>query len=186
MKDTIYDVLTKARQRSEGLTSCVDEHDLTAQHSRLMSPLVWDLAHIGNQEELWLLRAVGGQEPMHPEIDDLYDAFEHPRAERPALPLLSPAQSRRYIATVRDRAVDLRERVLGDCDAGLATKDVATRYRDSPAWARGGTEQLGPAANGTGEGRSYGTADPRRMQGQHAPLRLGQRSMSRRSAAGPA
>ena len=48
-----------------------------------MSPLVWDLAHIANQEELWLLREVGGREPMHPEIDPLYDAFEHPRAERP-------------------------------------------------------------------------------------------------------
>jgi hypothetical protein len=23
-----------------------------------MSPLVWDLAHVGQQEELWLLRAV--------------------------------------------------------------------------------------------------------------------------------
>ena len=48
-----------------------------------MSPLVWDLAHIANQEELWLLREVGGRESMHPEIDPLYDAFEHPRAERP-------------------------------------------------------------------------------------------------------
>ena len=30
--------------------------ELMAQHSPLMSPLVWDLAHIGNYEELWLLR----------------------------------------------------------------------------------------------------------------------------------
>ncbi len=45
-----------------------------------MSPLVWDLAHIANQEELWLLRAVGGRDAIHPEIDPLYDAFEHPRA----------------------------------------------------------------------------------------------------------
>ena len=57
-----------------------------------MSPLVWDLAHIGNQEELWLLRNLGGREPMHPEIDPLYDAFEHPRAERPTLPLLPPGR----------------------------------------------------------------------------------------------
>lgn len=48
-----------------------------------MSPLVWDLAHIGNQEELWLLRAVGGREAMRPEIDGLYDAFEHSRAVGP-------------------------------------------------------------------------------------------------------
>ncbi|MFF5468315.1 ergothioneine biosynthesis protein EgtB [Streptomyces achromogenes] len=99
--------LTTARARTTLLTTCVDEPDLTAQHSPLMSPLVWDLAHIGNQEELWLLRAVGGREAMRPEIDSLYDAFEHPRAERPSLPLLPPAEARRYAAEVRGRALDL-------------------------------------------------------------------------------
>ena len=76
-------MLVAARQRTQGLTGCLDDDDLMRQHSPLMSPLVWDLAHVGNQEELWLLRDVGGREPMHPEIDQLYDAFEHPRAERP-------------------------------------------------------------------------------------------------------
>ncbi|MGP4089023.1 ergothioneine biosynthesis protein EgtB [Streptomyces sp. KR55] len=99
--------LTTARERTTLLTSCVEEPDLTAQHSPLMSPLVWDLAHIGNQEELWLLRAVAGQEAIRPEIDNLYDAFEHPRAERPSLPLLPPAEARRYAAEVRGRALDV-------------------------------------------------------------------------------
>ena len=106
-RDHIAAVLTAARTRSLALTSCVDESELTTQHSRLMSPLVWDLAHVGSQEEIWLLRAVGGNEPMRPEIDSLYDAFQHPRADRPALPLLSPQEARSYIATVRDRALDL-------------------------------------------------------------------------------
>ncbi|OIK23760.1 ergothioneine biosynthesis protein EgtB [Streptomyces malaysiense] len=101
--------LTTARDRTTLLTTCVDEPDLTAQHSPLMSPLVWDLAHIGNQEELWLLRAVGGREAMRPEIDGLYDAFEHPRAERPSLPLLPPAEARRYAAEVRGRVLDVLE-----------------------------------------------------------------------------
>ncbi|GGV20718.1 hercynine oxygenase [Streptomyces filipinensis] len=99
--------LTRARARTTLLTSCVEDPDLTAQHSPLMSPLVWDLAHIGNQEELWLLRAVGGRDAMRPEIDSLYDAFEHPRAERPSLPLLAPGQARRYAAEVRGRVMDL-------------------------------------------------------------------------------
>ena len=43
-----------ARERTALLTDCVEDPELTAQHSPLMSPLVWDLAHIGNQEELWL------------------------------------------------------------------------------------------------------------------------------------
>src|SRR5215471_1905163 len=110
IREQAYTVLHGARRRSLALTSCVDEQELVAQHSPLMSPLVWDLAHIGNQEELWLLRAVGGDDPMRPEIDGLYNAFEHPRAERPTLPLLAPPEARGYLATVRDRAVDLLER----------------------------------------------------------------------------
>jgi len=103
--------LIAARDRTTLLTTAVDEGDLVKQHSPLMSPLVWDLAHIANQEELWLLRAVGGHDPMHPEIDPLYDAFEHPRAERPTLPLLSPAEARRYGHEVRGRVLDLIEQV---------------------------------------------------------------------------
>ena len=101
--------LTTARDRTTLLTSCVEDPDLTAQHSPLMSPLVWDLAHIGNQEELWLLRNVAGREAMRPEIDGLYDAFEHPRAERPKLPLLPPDEARRYAGEVRGRVLDLLE-----------------------------------------------------------------------------
>ena len=88
----------------------MDEDDLVRQHSPLMSPLVWDLAHIANQEELWLLREVGGRDSMHPEIDPLYDAFEHPRSERPTLPLLPPGEARAYGHEVRGRVLDLLER----------------------------------------------------------------------------
>ena len=111
LRDEIATRLITARTRTSGLTDCVDEADLIRQHSPLMSPLVWDLAHVANQEELWLLRGVGGLEPMHPEIDPLYDAFEHPRAKRPTLPLLPPAQARSYASDVRGRVLDLLERV---------------------------------------------------------------------------
>ena len=75
--------LERARARTAGLTDAVDDDDLVRQHSPLMSPLVWDLAHVGNQEELWLVRDVGGRDPVRQDIDQLYDAFKHPAA-RPA------------------------------------------------------------------------------------------------------
>src|SRR5258708_33483651 len=103
--------LIPGRDRPGALTAGADEADLVRQHSPLMSPLVWALAHVANQEELWLLRGVGGREPMHPEIDPLYDAFEHPRATRPSLPLLPPAEARSYASDVRGRVFDLLERV---------------------------------------------------------------------------
>ncbi|MCM6777187.1 ergothioneine biosynthesis protein EgtB [Nocardia sp. CDC159] len=107
LRERIARVLARSRARTATLTDCLDEAELVAQHSRLMSPLVWDLAHIGNQEELWLVRDVGGREPVRADIDHLYDAFQHPRADRPALPLLDPAEARDYVGTVRQKVWDV-------------------------------------------------------------------------------
>ncbi|MFD3594603.1 ergothioneine biosynthesis protein EgtB [Nocardia sp. NPDC058640] len=107
MRARIADVLSRARRRTTLLTDSVDEADLVAQHSPLMSPLVWDLAHIGNQEELWLVRDVGGREAVRADIDELYDAFKHARSNRPSLPLLNPEQARGYIGSVRDKVLDV-------------------------------------------------------------------------------
>ncbi len=120
--------LLAARDRTTLLTTAIDEPDLVKQHSPLMSPLVWDLAHIANQEELWLLREVGGRDPLHPEIDPLYDAFEHPRAERPTLPLLAPGEARGYGHEVRGRVLDLLERAAFRDGAGRLRR-VAHRQR---------------------------------------------------------
>ena len=107
LKQYVADELERSRARSVGLTTAVlDEAELLAQHSRLMSPLVWDLAHVGNYEELWLLREAAGVEAMRPELDDIYDAFEHPRATRPTLPLLQPDEAGDYIGLVRRKVLD--------------------------------------------------------------------------------
>ncbi|GIG87297.1 ergothioneine biosynthesis protein EgtB [Plantactinospora endophytica] len=111
LRDRIATELGRARDRSVRLTEAVDDDDLVRQHSPIMSPLVWDLAHIGNQEELWLLRDVGGRTPVRQDIDELYDAFKHPRKDRPALPLLGPTEARRYVGTVRDKVFDLLDGV---------------------------------------------------------------------------
>ena len=55
MHEDIAGNLDRARARTLQLTD-LDDPTLLAQHDPLMSPLVWDLAHIGQQEELWLLR----------------------------------------------------------------------------------------------------------------------------------
>ncbi|MFC4059208.1 DinB family protein, partial [Planomonospora corallina] len=112
IKERVAAELEAVRRRSLGLTvEVLDPAELTAQHSPLMSPLVWDLAHVGNYEEQWLVRLAAGDAPLRPEIDRLYDAFEHPRAERVALPLLPPDEARGYIAQVRSRVLDSLERV---------------------------------------------------------------------------
>jgi gamma-glutamyl hercynylcysteine S-oxide synthase len=106
--------LESGRRRSLDLLAPVPDAELVRQHSPIMSPLVWDLAHVGNYEELWLLRAVSGAPPIDASLDDLYDAFRHPRPDRPALPLLGPNEARHYIAGVRARALDVLDRVEFD------------------------------------------------------------------------
>jgi gamma-glutamyl hercynylcysteine S-oxide synthase len=110
LRDHLAAELLRTRERSRRLTDAVDDDDLVRQHSRLMSPLVWDLAHVGNQEELWLVRDVGGMEPLREDIDQLYDAFQHPRADRPQLPLLGPTEARGYVGEVRDKVLHVLER----------------------------------------------------------------------------
>jgi iron(II)-dependent oxidoreductase len=73
--------------------------------------LCWDLAHIAHYEELWLLRALSDIAPTNEAYDDLYDAFKHPRRERPSLPILDPDGARAFAAHVRARTLDLLERV---------------------------------------------------------------------------
>jgi iron(II)-dependent oxidoreductase len=116
LREHVATELERARRRSAVLTDAVDDADLVRQHSPLMSPLVWDLAHIGNQEELWLVRDVGGREPVREDIDHLYDAFKHARRDRPQLPLLNPAEARAYVATVRDKVLDVVDRLPASPD----------------------------------------------------------------------
>ncbi|MBA2773205.1 MAG: ergothioneine biosynthesis protein EgtB [Nocardioidaceae bacterium] len=107
LRSRVAEALARSRDRSIALTDAVDDDDLVRQHSKLMSPLVWDLAHVGNQEELWLVRDVGGRDPVRADIDELYDAFKHARSDRPALPLLEPAEARTYLHQVRDKVLDV-------------------------------------------------------------------------------
>jgi iron(II)-dependent oxidoreductase len=118
VRETVARQLDDARRRTLRLTD-LDEPTLLAQHDPLMSPLVWDLAHIGQQEELWLLRAGDPARSgmLAPDIDSLYDAFKHARADRPALPLLPPVAAREYCHEVRSAVLDLLDRTPDEAEA---------------------------------------------------------------------
>jgi gamma-glutamyl hercynylcysteine S-oxide synthase len=128
MHDTVVRDLERARSRTLHLTN-LDEPILVAQHDPLMSPLVWDLAHVGQQEELWLLRGgdLGRPGMLAPEIDSLYDAFKHPRASRPSLPLMPPVEARAYDHEVRGRVLDVIERTPAD---GLFTAGMVVQHEE--------------------------------------------------------
>lgn len=93
--------LETARSRTLGMLAGLPEAELVRQHSPLMSPFVWDVAHVANYEEQWLLRALGGYAFTDAVFDAIYDAFQHPRRTRSQLPLLAPADAFAYAARVR-------------------------------------------------------------------------------------
>jgi iron(II)-dependent oxidoreductase len=110
-KAAIADLLGEARRLTLALVEPLDEAQLNAVYSPLLSPLAWDLGHIANFEELWLVQTIGDREPMHGELAHFYDAIENPRRERGELPILRDAELRAYMADVRVRTLEVLERV---------------------------------------------------------------------------
>ena len=149
MRDLVVRDLEQARNRTLGLTD-LDDPTLVTQHDPLMSPLVWDLAHVGQQEELWLLRVGDPARPgmLPPAVDALYDVFKHPRAERPSLPLLPPVEARAYDHEVRGRVLDLIEHTPADelftAAWSFSTRNSTTRR----CWPRCNCGRAPPRAAG--------------------------------------
>jgi iron(II)-dependent oxidoreductase len=97
--------LGEVRERTLALVAHLPARDLERVLDPIMSPLVWDLAHIAAYEDLWLAHRLGGLELLHPELAAMYDAFETPRAVRGTLPLLDAGGARAYLAEVRERTL---------------------------------------------------------------------------------
>ena len=105
----ITELLAEARERTLYLLSAVLDEDLRTQHDPLMSPIVWDLGHIGHFEEVWLLKNASSGAVGSEGLEGIYNPFENPRAVRDSLPLPQRAEAEEYLAGVR-------ERVLGTLD----------------------------------------------------------------------
>jgi iron(II)-dependent oxidoreductase len=106
----IATALEEARRRTLDLVAPLSDADVETAHSALMSPLVWDLAHIAAYEDLWLVHRHGREPLLHPEWAAMYDAFETPRAVRGDLPLLDRGEALAYLAEVRERALEVLAR----------------------------------------------------------------------------
>ena len=106
--------LEEARRRTFALVEPVRDDDLDRVHSRLMSPLAWDLGHIAAFEDLWLCRAAGGLELLRPDLARVYDADETPRADRGSLDYLPAAEVRDYMDAVRERSLAILDGFDGD------------------------------------------------------------------------
>jgi gamma-glutamyl hercynylcysteine S-oxide synthase len=105
MSASLVDALDAARERTLGLVAHLSDADLERQIDPIMSPLVWDLAHIAAYEDLWLVHRFAGEPLLRPDVAARYDAFETPRAVRGQIELLDAAGARDYLAQVRERVL---------------------------------------------------------------------------------
>jgi gamma-glutamyl hercynylcysteine S-oxide synthase len=105
MRDRIVDSLQEVRRRTLDLVAHLPARDLERQVDPIMSPLVWDLAHIAAYEDLWLVHRFAGAPLLRPDLAARYDAFETPRAVRGEIELLDTAGAREYMDTVRARVL---------------------------------------------------------------------------------
>ncbi len=111
----VVGALEEARERTLALVASLSPADLERVHSPLMSPLVWDLAHIAAYEDLWLVHRYGERPLLRDDLAATYDAFETPRAVRGDIELLDSARAREYLSDVRARAIEvIDERGVGD------------------------------------------------------------------------
>jgi gamma-glutamyl hercynylcysteine S-oxide synthase len=122
-KAAIAEHLSEARQRTLELVEPLDDEQLNRVYSPLLSPLAWDLGHIANFEELWLVQTIAEREPMRGDLGRFYDAIENPRTTRGELPILRDAELRAYMADVRKRTLE----VLDSAEIGPGADDPLLR-----------------------------------------------------------
>ena len=112
------DLLRRTRERTLELAAAISDEDLERQIDPIMSPLVWDIAHIAAYEDLWLVHRGGGEPLLRPELAALYDAFETPRAVRGEIDQLNASEAREYLAAVRERAIEVAAQQAVDEEIG--------------------------------------------------------------------
>jgi gamma-glutamyl hercynylcysteine S-oxide synthase len=107
LKTSIAERLDEARRHTLKLIEPLSHEQLNRVYSPILSPLIWDLGHIANFEELWLVRNIGGREPLRGDLGELYDAIEQPRKIRGELPILRADEVRPYMEGVRERTLEV-------------------------------------------------------------------------------
>src|SRR4051794_27474505 len=103
MRAETVDAMEQVRRRTLDLVGHLSAAQLERQVDPIMSPLVWDLAHIAAYEDLWLVHRFAGAPLLRPDLAARYDAFETPRTVRGEIEILDTAGARAYLADVRDR-----------------------------------------------------------------------------------
>lgn len=149
MQDAAHEALADARHRTLGLVAHLEPAELEQVFTPILSPLAWDLGHIAAYEDLWLNHRLAGRPVLHPELAELYDAFETPRASRGEARFLRGEELHEYLDEVRARALEapLTDRALHELvvrhelqHTETMLQALAAGNRLPPGWERAESE----------------------------------------------
>src|SRR3954452_4387253 len=110
MAGDILDTMQAVRRRTFDLVGHLAAAELERQVDPIMSPLVWDLAHIAAYEDFWLVHRFSREPLLRPDLAARYDAFETPRAVRGEIEILDTAGALAYLRAVRSRTLQVLDR----------------------------------------------------------------------------
>lgn len=108
-REAITERLADARRRTLDLISVLDSATLRRQHIPILSPMVWDVGHIGNFEEQWIGQRLAGLPPVADGFQKMFDPVANPRPTRAALPLPTGEELAGYLARVREQTLRVLE-----------------------------------------------------------------------------
>jgi iron(II)-dependent oxidoreductase len=103
--------LEQTRAATLQLVEGLSDDDVHRPVDPIMSPLVWDLAHIAAYEDLWAVHRLGSEPLLRDDLAATYDAFETPRAVRGDIELLDRIAAIGYMEDVRSRTLRVLEDV---------------------------------------------------------------------------
>lgn len=103
-RHAIIDGLARVRQRTLDIVSPLSDAGMRTQHSPIMSPVIWDLGHIAEFEDLWLVQRLG-EVSSESTLAEAYDAMRTPRSARGDLDLPDRNATLDRLTRVRERAL---------------------------------------------------------------------------------
>jgi len=106
----LLEPLREARERTLELIDDLTDEQLMGPRLRIVNPLRWEIGHVAWFQEYWILRHLGGLQPILSHGDGLYDSARVAHDTRWDLALPSRAETLAYMRQVLDRVCDLDDR----------------------------------------------------------------------------
>jgi iron(II)-dependent oxidoreductase len=103
MSDSLLAQIKDARERTLCLVQGLDARQMMGPRLDIVNPLRWEIGHTAYFYEYWVLRQHLGEQPVFPNVDELYDSISIAHEDRWDLPLPDLTDTLAYMQEVQAR-----------------------------------------------------------------------------------